>query len=98
MLSFEYDVYFVFDHAKAHTAYMADALIASRMNVNPGGAQPLMRVSHFIVNGASQWMVLPDSTTKGLKMVLEEHGVNVRKAKRGDMVAKLSSFDDFKNE
>ena len=93
-----YDVYFVFDQAKTHTAYTADALIASRMNKNPGGAQPVMRVSPFIVNGAPQRMVLPDGTPKGLKMVLEERGVNVRKMKRDEMVAKLSSFDDFKNE
>ena len=57
-----------------------------------------MRVSPFIVNGALQRMVLPDGTPKGLKMVLEEGGVNVRKMKKDDMVAKLSSFDDFKNE
>ena len=43
-------------------------------------------------------MVLPDGTPKGLKMVLEERGVDVRKMKREGMVAKLSSFDDFKNE
>ena len=42
-------------------------------------------------------MVLPDGTPKGLKMVLEERGVDVRKMKREGMVAKLSSFDDFKN-
>ena len=38
-----YDIYSVFDQAKTHTAYTADALIASRMNKNPGGAQPVMR-------------------------------------------------------
>ena len=93
-----FDVYFVFDQAKTHTAYTADALIASRMNVKPGGEQPVMRVSPFVVNGAPQRMVLPDGTPKELKMVLEERGVDVRKMKREDMVAKLSTFDDFKNE
>ena len=70
-----YDVYFVFDQAKTHTPYTADALIASRMNVKPGGEQPVMRVSPFVVNGAPQRMVLPDGTPKGLKMVLEECGL-----------------------
>ena len=93
-----FDVYFVFDQAKTHTAYTADALIASRMNVKPGGEQPVMRVSPFVVNGAPQRMVLPDGTPKGLKMVLEERGVDVRKMKKEDMVAKLATFDDFKNE
>ena len=41
-----FDVYLYL--AKTHTAYTADALIASRMN--PEGEQPVMRVS-FVVNG-----------------------------------------------
>ena len=35
----EYDTVWVFDQAKIHVAYDSDALIASRMNVNPGGQQ-----------------------------------------------------------
>ena len=72
-------------------------LIASRMNVKPGGEQPVMRVSPFVSNGAPQRIVLPNETPKGFKMVLEERGEDVRKVKRED-VAKLSTFDDFKNE
>ena len=77
-----YDVYSVFNQAKTHTAYTADALIASKMNKNPGRAQPVTRVSPFIVHGALQRMVLPGGTPKGLKMVLEEGGVNVRKRRK----------------
>ena len=90
----KYDVYFVFDQAKTHTAYTANAL-ASRMNRNPGGitACDACVTLHCkwstTANGTARWY------SKGLK---EERGVNVRKLKRDDMVAKLSSFDDFKNE
>ena len=58
----------------------------------------MMHVFPVVVNGAPQRMVLPDGSPKGLKMVLEERGVDVRKMKKEDIVAKLSTFDDFKNE
>lgn len=55
-------------------------------------------MSPFIVNGAPQRMVEHDGTPKGLKMVLEDRGVRVEKMNRKEMIAKLSSFKDFKNE
>ena len=44
---------FVFDQAKIHTAFDDDTLIALRMNVGPGGKQPVMRPSpSYLINGA----------------------------------------------
>ena len=34
---------FCFDQSTNHNAMVADALIAMRMNLSPGGAQPKMR-------------------------------------------------------
>lgn len=36
-------VLFAFDNASNHCAYVLDALVAAKMNRNPGGQQPLMR-------------------------------------------------------
>ena len=94
----EYDIVWVFDQAKIHVAYDSDALIASRMNVNPGCQQPLMRTSSYMVHGAPQRMTTPDGIPKGLKLVLEERGMETRKMKQEDMIAKLSKFPDIKNE
>ena len=51
-----------------------------------------------MVHGAPQRMTTPDGIPKGLKLVLEERGVETRKMKQEDMIAKLSKFPDFKNE
>ena len=44
------------------------------MNVRPGGEQPIMRDTVF--NGKVQQMVLSDGKPKGMKMVLQERGVD----------------------
>ena len=93
-----YDVTFVFDQAKIHIVYDDDALVASKMNVHPGGKAPKMRTSPLIFNGRPQSMVLSDGRPKGLKMVLEERGVNTQGMVKDDMVKKLNEFPDFKNE
>ena len=68
-----YDVIFVVDEAKIHTAFDDVALIASRMTVGPGGKQPVMQPSpSYLIKGASQRMPLDDGRPKGLKIVLEE--------------------------
>jgi hypothetical protein len=65
---------FFFDNSTNHGAWAPDALIAQRMNLNPGGAQPVMRPGWFVKDGnrVEQSMVLPDGRAKGLKIVLEE--------------------------
>lgn len=64
---------FAFDQSTCHGAFAADALVASRMALRPGGKQPRMRSTIF--NGSQQDMVLPDGTPKGLRLVLQERGL-----------------------
>ena len=47
--------------------YAEDILNADRMNVQPGGKQPVMRDT--VHNGQIQLMVLPDGQPKGMKLV-----------------------------
>ena len=76
---------------------MADnALDASRMNVNPGGVQPLMRDTVWA--GHPQRMVFSLGVAKGMKKVLEERGINTATLKGEQMRTILANHDDFKNE
>ena len=43
----KYTPVFVLDHSPIHKFMAKDALNASAMNVNPGGAQPKMRDGYF---------------------------------------------------
>ena len=43
-------------------------------------------------------MVYPDGTPKGMKVILEERGVNTRKRKADDMRKKLSQYPNFQNQ
>ena len=68
------------DNSQGHSAYATDALVVSRMNVNPGGKQALMRDTWFMRNGerVPQTMVYPSNhptnpnEAKGIKAVLTE--------------------------
>lgn len=66
--------YWVFDQSSCHKAMADDALDASRMNVNPGGQQPLMRDTVWA--GQPQKMVFSLGVAKGMRKVLEERGIN----------------------
>ena len=92
----QYNVLWFFDHSSGHTAFAEDALNASRMNVRPGGKQPVMRDT--VYNGKLQKMVLADGTPKGMKLVLEERSVNVSGMKAEDMRLALQQMHDFKYE
>ena len=48
------------------------ALIASRLNRNPGGAHPAMRDT--VWGGKLQKLVYEDGTPKGAQQILKEHG------------------------
>ena len=65
------------------------------MNVRPGGKQPVMR--NTVYNGIQQTMVLPDGRPKGLKIVLQERGIDIRGMNADKLREELSKFDDFKN-
>ena len=64
---------FAFDNATSHAAYAEDALIASRMNLKPGGKGKFK--DGLMPNGSIQSMHLSDECPKGIKLVLEEHGL-----------------------
>jgi hypothetical protein len=71
------------DNSQGHSAYAADALLTSRMNMRPGGKQAFMRNGWFVHNGqkVSQEMNFPEnhpefpSLPKGMKQVLTERGL-----------------------
>ena len=74
---------FLIDNSQGHAAYAEDALLVSRMNVNPGGKQAKLRDGWFMEDGVKvvQAMVFsmdhPDypNEPKGIKFVLSEHGL-----------------------
>ena len=86
---------FLFDNAPSHKKMADDALNVERMNVNPGGMQPVMRST--VWNGNVQSMVYPNGTPKGMKAVLEERGVNTKGMKAPQLKEKLKSYSDFQN-
>lgn len=79
----EYQALFLIDNSQGHSAYSADALLVSRMNLGPGGAKPCMRDGWYMRDGQkiTQSMVFPqDHPTnpgqpKGMKEVLRERGM-----------------------
>ena len=64
---------FAFDNATSHAAYAEDALIASRMNIKPGGKGKFK--DGLMPDGSVQSMHLPNGQPKGIKMILEERGL-----------------------
>ena len=74
------------DNSQGHAAYGSDALLVSRMNMNPGGKQALMKNGWFIRDGERvvQTMVFPNDhpefpgQAKGMKQVLFERGYTQR--------------------
>ncbi len=87
---------FLFDNAPSHKKYADDMLNADRMNVRPGGKQPVMRDT--VYNGQVQSMALPDGQRKGMKLVLEERGVNTKGMNATKMREELNKLDDFRNK
>jgi len=69
-------------NSQGHSAYAEDALVVSRMNVNPGGKQAGMQDGWFIQDGVKvpQAMVFPEdhpdysNKPKGIKFVLTKRG------------------------
>ena len=77
---------FAFDNSTNHVAYAKDALVASRMNLGPGGKQPIMRSTSFINKDGqkiTQQMVFSEDYSdpilrgkpKGIKKILQERGL-----------------------
>jgi hypothetical protein len=73
---------FAYDNSSNHAAFRKDALVASQMNLNPGGKQLIMRNTYFGPNNQLQSMVFPEThhdeklrgKLKGIKQILLERG------------------------
>ena len=89
-------VVWIFDHSSCHAAMADDSLDVNQMNVKPGGKQRKMRDGVF--DGKIQKMIMSNGVAKGLKMVLEERGVNTTGMNADKMREVLGNFSDFKNE
>ena len=87
---------FLFDNAPSHRKMADDALNADKMNVGPGGKQPKMRDT--IWGGAVQRMIDNTGTPKGMKVVLEERGVDTTNMRLKDMRDLLKTFPDFSGQ
>jgi len=82
-----YQAQIMVDNSQGHLAYAEDALLASWMNVNPGGAQACPRNGWYLKDGQQicQTMVFPanhpnyPNQPKGLWFVLEEHGLAIHR-------------------
>ena len=66
------------------------------LNVKPGGKQRVMRDGLW--DGKSQKMVTSSGVPKGLRVVLEERGVNTTGMSGPKMKEALGNFPDFKYE
>ena len=83
----------IFDQSSGYTAFREDALNVNRMNVSTGGAQPRMRDT--VWDGR---MDLSDRGPKGMKIILEERGIDTTSMREADMRLVLGNHDDFKFE
>lgn len=71
------------DNSQGHSAYAEDALLVSRMNVNPGGKQATMHDGWFFRDNRKviQPMIFPadhpnhPNKPKGIKVILTERGL-----------------------
>ena len=73
---------FLFDNAPSHHKVASDALNVQKMNVRPGGKQPLMRDT--VWEGSVQTLVGENGVAKGMKAILQERGVNTKGMKAKD--------------
>ena len=84
-----YRVVWIFDHSSCHAAMAEDSLDVSHMNVKPGGKQRIMRDGWW--GGKAQKMVTASGVAKGLKMVLEERGVDTRQMNADKMILSMKN-------
>ena len=89
-------VVWIFDHSSCHSAMSDDALDVSKMNVNPGRKQRVMRDGFW--DGKAQRMVTSAGIPKEMRIVLEERGVNTHAMTREKMREVLACHADFKHE
>ena len=81
--------------APSHKKCSDEALNVKRMNVKPGGKQPVM--SDTVWNGVAQKLVDETGCPKGMKVVLHERGVDIKGMDTSKMRETLAKFPDFRN-
>ena len=67
----------IFDYCSCHAAMLDDALDVSKMSVNPGGKQRIMRDGYW--SGKIQHMNCAIEKPKSLRVILEERGIDTKK-------------------
>ena len=87
-------VVWIFDHSSCHAAMPEDALDAS--NINPGSKQQVMQDGWW--NGKPQKMNYSLGVPKGMRVILQERGIDTRGIVANDMREVLASHPDFQNE
>ena len=87
---------FLFDNAPSHRKVADDALNVDKMNVRPGGKQP--KLHDTVWEGCVQRMVDHHGIPKGMKIILEERGVDTKGMKAQDMREALKTHDDFSGQ
>ena len=83
--------FFAFDNASNHCAYAPDALLATKMNLGPGGKQPLLRdgwdhsqnLPQPMVFGQDYPVLALRGKPKGIRQVLLERGLWQHQRKDG---------------
>ena len=86
----------IFDHSSCHSAMPDDALDVRKMNVNPGSKQRVMRDGFW--SGKVQRMNYAIGIPKGLRVILEERGVDTQGMNGDQMREILGGHEDFRNE
>ena len=87
---------FLFNNAPSHRKFASDALNVHSLNVWPGGKQAKLR--DIIWQGHPQCLTQPDGQPKGMRLVLEEHGIDTKGWTAKEMRAELALHEDFRNE
>lgn len=87
---------FLCDNAPSHRKLAEDTPNADKMNVGRGGKQPKMRDTQWA--GGIQKLVDETDIPKGMRIVLEERGINTTGMKASDMRQKLKTFPDFNQQ
>ena len=86
---------FIFDNAPSHRKCSDESLNVKKMNVGPGGKQPVMKDTVF--DGKVQKLVNDSGSPKGMKLVLQERGIDTLGMNALKMREVSGSHEDFQS-
>ena len=84
----------LFDNAPSHKKIADNQLNVEKINVSSGWKQPVMRDT--VWSGNVQHLVLDDGDTKGMKIVVEQRGVDTHGMNAEMVREKLNTYEDLK--